>query len=62
MHFSQESFTQNIEALKIIGWSLKRLTLKPDAVPSVFDFQVRSHKKKSEAAKRTDPDGHLSGE
>ena len=28
--------------LKSIGWSLKRLALKPDAVPSVFDFQVRS--------------------
>ena len=60
-HFSQESFTQNIEVLKSIDWSLKRVTLKPDALPSVFDFQVRSHKVKSEAAKRTDPDGHLSG-
>ena len=43
-HFSQESFTQNIEVVKSIGWSLKRLSLKPEAVPSVLDFQVRSHK------------------
>ena len=60
-HFSQESFTQNIEVLESIGWSLKRLTLKPDAVSFVFDFQVRSHKEKIEAAKRTVPDSHLIG-
>ena len=35
--------------------------MKPGVVPSVFDFQVKSHKEKSEAAKRTDPDGHSIG-
>ena len=56
-HFGQDIFTQNVEVLvlKSIGWSLKRITLKPDEVPSVFDFQVRSQRKNrsSETNSRT---------
>ena len=55
-HFTDDCFTQNVEALRSIGWPLKRLTLKADAVPTVFDFSPRITSTRTQAAKRNATD------
>ena len=42
VHFSEDCFTQDLKALRSLSWPIKRLTLKPDAVPSIFDFSRQS--------------------
>ena len=48
-HFEGSCFVQNLVVSKSIGWSHKKLELKPDAVPTLFDNHQESKRRASEA-------------
>ena len=47
-HFEESQFVQNLTVLRYIGWSVKKLELVSDAVPTIFNYMEESKRKASE--------------
>lgn len=47
-HFEDSCFVHNPAVLRSIGWLVQRPRLKPDAVPTIFDFSFTDPKSKAE--------------
>ena len=51
-HFSEDCLTQDLKVLRSLKWHIKRLTLKPDGVPSLVEFSRQKNSSAPGTSKR----------